>query len=78
MSIRKAFFELLGARAIHFGSGYVMFASDGIPAGGLFQDFLCSPGRAAQVPLLFSTLCFGSQLSTWSTVEEYFTGVLLD
>ena len=28
------------------------------------QDFLCSPGRAAPVPLLFSTWCFGSCLMT--------------
>ena len=32
---QKAFFELLGAEAIHFGYG--MFASEGIPAGGLFN-----------------------------------------
>ena len=27
-------------------------------------DFLCSPGRAASVPWLFSTLCFGSCLTS--------------
>ena len=27
----------MGTEAIHFGSGYVMFAFEGLPAGGLFN-----------------------------------------
>ena len=81
---QRVFMDLLGESAIHIG--YVMLASDGIPAGGLFHwkldigaervysldaagcprllKFLCSPGRAAPVPLLFSTLYFGKCLTS--------------